>query len=148
MKLYQKQIDKSKYKETRKIYRRTNSKKCSEQTKTWRLKHKEKVREYHKKSIRTLNARFRNSRKNAGNRHKEWALTIEQYKLITNLPCYYCGGYFGKVETGSGLDRLDNNIGYTITNIVSCCYTCNKIKNDTLTVSETKEVIKVIINMR
>jgi hypothetical protein len=39
--------------------------------------------------------------------------------------CKYCGLY-GAV----GLDRVDNNVGYTYDNVVPCCVLCNFIKAD------------------
>jgi hypothetical protein len=45
----------------------------------------------------------------------------------TDEPCFYCGQET-TFETRNGLDRLDNSIGYIKTNVVSCCWTCNNMK--------------------
>jgi hypothetical protein len=37
--------------------------------------------------------------------------------------------YYGKYVY-NGIDRLDNTKGYTIDNIVPCCYKCNVLKKD------------------
>jgi deoxycytidylate deaminase len=39
-------------------------------------------------------------------------------------PCIYCG----KQITTAGIDRIDNNVGYTIDNCVACCRVCNWMK--------------------
>lgn len=54
--------------------------------------------------------------------------------------CYYCHGENNK--TGSGLDRLDNNITYTVKNTVPCCRGCNSWRGSTHTVQETRNHFK------
>jgi hypothetical protein len=52
--------------------------------------------------------------------------------------CYYCNrppSNTKRTKSGSqfiysGLDRLNNDIGYQISNIVPCCRTCNVAKNN------------------
>lgn len=47
-----------------------------------------------------------------------------------------------------GMDRIDNNIGYTYNNVLPCCGTCNKIRGDRLTVDEMKYVMEKLIEYR
>ena len=52
-------------------------------------------------------------------------LSLKEFKQIIIQPCYYCG------EEGDpyhGVDRVDNKLGYTIENSVSCCQWCNIMK--------------------
>ena len=48
--------------------------------------------------------------------------------------CHYCGKPPNKSHRKcdtflyNGLDRVDNSIGYIASNVVPCCYTCNKMK--------------------
>lgn len=70
---------------------------------------------------------------------REFSITLEQFVDLCHKPCHYCGSvdlkiaktektddhYFGY----NGLDRMDNNIGYAISNVVPCCYICNRAKN-------------------
>ena len=48
--------------------------------------------------------------------------------------CHYCGKPPNKSHRKcdtflyNGLDRVDNSIGYIESNVVPCCYTCNKMK--------------------
>lgn len=56
----------------------------------------------------------------------EFRLSIEQFKQFWQKPCHYCKD---KIET-IGLDRVDNDKGYLINNVVSCCVTCNWMKRN------------------
>lgn len=78
---------------------------------------------------------------NAARRGHEWALTKETFRELTSLPCHYCGAIpaqvslpQGRTDTGSyiynGIDRMDNDKGYTPDNVVPCCKECNFIKNN------------------
>lgn len=42
---------------------------------------------------------------------------------IFSQPCHYCGESDWKKI---GCDRIDNTIGHIKSNVVSCCYKCNK----------------------
>ena len=50
--------------------------------------------------------------------------------------CHYCGKPPNKPHRKcdtflyNGLDRVDNNIGYIESNVVPCCYICNKMKGE------------------
>ena len=81
-------------------------------------------------------------------------LEDSQVKYICSLPCTYCdkdpvpwNGYLNTDGTTvdsrmskeatdrswiniNGIDRINNNIGYTLENSVSCCSECNFMKND------------------
>lgn len=56
-------------------------------------------------------------------------ISPEDFLKISSQPCFYC-----KQESinGCGLDRIDNTVGYTATNIVSCCSECNYMKGSKL----------------
>lgn len=76
-------------------------------------------------------------------------LTIEDYKKIAKLNCFYCGIEPRKFNVYNntkikkvrditidrayvkcnGIDRYDNTLGYTINNSVPCCSECNYIKS-------------------
>jgi hypothetical protein len=78
---------------------------------------------------------------------KEWLLTFEEYeKLIVN-PCYYCEKDISN-ERGSGLDRLDNKVGYRLGNVVACCKACNVGKNEHFTPEEWKIMINALLASR
>lgn len=82
----------------------------------------------------------------AKGRGNKWELTRGQLRALTKQPCHYCGTEPMQCmrtanSTGAyiynGLDRVDNNLGYTIDNVVACCGHCNKAKN-TMTIKEFK----------
>lgn len=60
-------------------------------------------------------------------RNIKFELTEEEFKRITRSICYLCGE---KGENGStGVDRVDNNVGYIKENCMPCCRYCNIMKN-------------------
>jgi hypothetical protein len=51
-------------------------------------------------------------------------LTVEFIEKIIDNGCSYCGTNKMKI----GLDRIDNNIGHLMSNVVSACTRCNFIR--------------------
>lgn len=68
----------------------------------------------------------------ARNRALAWHLSDSEFTNLISGTCYYCGlppsnklnGY-KKTLLYSGIDRVNNTIGYTMQNCVSCCAMCN-----------------------
>lgn len=48
------------------------------------------------------------------------------FKDLKSGSCYYCK----RSDKDMGVDRVDNNQGYTEENCVSCCAMCNRMKSD------------------
>jgi hypothetical protein len=92
--------------------------------------------------------RFIHAKYLAKQRNIIWSLTIDQYINLIKLDCYYCDGFFEKVEYNVGLDRLNNAMGYEIDNVVSCCYVCNTTRNNNWTPEETRHIIQAGIAFR
>ena len=65
----------------------------------------------------------------ADNKSLSYELTIEEYNIIINLQCYLCGRKSCE-KYKNGIDRIDNKIGYIMSNVESCCGSCNFIKKD------------------
>lgn len=63
----------------------------------------------------------------AASRNKECNLTTKEIMITSFSPCHYCGNQFVGSEL-NGIDRINNQIGYTKENITPCCRTCNVIK--------------------
>lgn len=83
----------------------------------------------------------------AKKRNLDFNLTKEQFKEINSKNCHYC-----KIEplqskttgntkcsneakdygnyTYNGIDRKDNNLGYTLENSLPCCLICNRAKGN------------------
>jgi len=55
-------------------------------------------------------------------------LTEKQFKTITATNCYLCNQK--NYSLPNGIDRMDNNEGYTTTNAKPCCRICNYMKKD------------------
>ena len=74
----------------------------------------------------------------AKQRNLEYTLSNEQVENLIKLPCHYCGidssncvnHYSGYKYLHNGIDRVNNDIGYLISNVVSCCKFCNIAKRD------------------
>lgn len=57
----------------------------------------------------------------------EFSLTEEEFETFTKAQCYYCHKKTSTTHS-SGIDRKNNEIGYTQSNCVSCCSECNYMK--------------------
>jgi len=86
----------------------------------------EKRREYNYTYRKSAVGRYKKCKQSALDRGKDWSLALEEFKSFWQKPCAYCGDI---VET-VGLDRVDNNVGYQVDNLVSCCCFCNVAKNN------------------
>lgn len=74
---------------------------------------------------------------NARDRNLEFSLSKIEFIELLNSNCYYCNiepsaiydkNYYNIKY--NGVDRIDNNIGYTTSNVVACCKFCNIAKNN------------------
>lgn len=72
----------------------------------------------------TANKRLYQYRAQAEKRGYGFFLTDDQFFELMAAPCKYCDQ-----EHSLGVDRVDNNIGYTVVNSVPCCKVCNRMKN-------------------
>jgi len=70
--------------------------------------------------------KLRSYKAHAKERCLEFALTNEQFFTLIKKPCHYCGGFALALN---GVDRVDNEKGYTEHNSVSCCKWCNRAKD-------------------
>lgn len=99
---------------------------------------------------RSPKRRFTESKNKAiKKRNISWTLTLEEYSSLITKPCYYCDNKLGApVKRSVGLDRLNSKGSYELSNVVSCCYICNCIKNEFLTPNETKAAVTAILLLR
>jgi hypothetical protein len=88
----------------------------------------------------------------AKNRGYEFLLTKDEFKYLTSQNCFYCGKPPSTIRKGrpqngdylyNGIDRIDNFKGYTMDNVVPCCYECNWGKRNK-TINEFLEWVKDI----
>jgi hypothetical protein len=66
-------------------------------------------------------------KRGAENRGYSFELSVDEFSNLWNKPCHYCN----VLIQGIGIDRKDNNIGYTVDNTVACCTDCNFMKHKT-----------------
>ena len=88
----------------------------------------------------------------AKERNYDWNLNIDEFYNIIIKNCHYCNNSPSNVTKSkdqlfiqSGIDRVDNTLGYDIKNCVPCCKDCNRAKSDK-TLNEFKEWIINLYN--
>lgn len=65
----------------------------------------------------------------AANKSLLFELTTKEYNTITNSQCYLCDRKSCE-KYKNGIDRIDNHLGYILSNVKPCCGSCNHIKKD------------------
>lgn len=97
----------------------------------WREKHQ------HPKGDANFNQIIYSYKRHAKERNLSFDLSKDEFKILTQQNCYYCGdppsqSHAGTRQNGvyiyNGIDRIDNTKGYILDNCVSCCGNCNKLK--------------------
>ncbi len=98
--------------------------------------HKAKIKDG--TGIRNMYIHYRGG---AVRRQLDFSLTFEQFEILVCQDCSYCGQEPSLRSQGkvlwicNGIDRVDNAVGYTLDNCVTCCSICNQAKG-TLTYEE------------
>ncbi len=100
-----------------------NRKKMVKYVQKYVRKNKEKVADYNKKFNQTLEGKYRLIKFRHIERWNDQVMTIKEFTKIIEKPCKYCGE-----NSRYGIDRIDNEKGYTKENSVSCCKLCNFMK--------------------
>lgn len=84
-----------------------------------------------------FNALFGHYKDAAKFRKISFSLSRRLFKKLTESKCYYCGTFPSAIIKGpsndrpyvyTGIDRVNNKIGYTNKNSVPCCKVCNVAK--------------------
>lgn len=96
--------------------------------------HRQANRAWHKahpesriKDKESLRSRYRSMKWKAKIKNLELTLSFEEYsQIVASGLCIYDQQPLPK--QGSGIDRLDNQIGYVPGNCVPCCASCNSKK--------------------
>jgi hypothetical protein len=71
---------------------------------------------------------------------RDFDLSLREFKNLIKEPCYICGGN----DKPNGVDRVDNNLGYTNENSRSCCKICNRMKMDLDINDLIDHIIKIV----
>jgi hypothetical protein len=94
---------------------------------------------FHKHDTRLVIGRhkFAHYKYKASERELSFELTEKQFIDLLFGNCYYCGSepftiikMKKHISTVNGVDRVDNNEGYSLKNCVTCCKICNRAKSD------------------
>lgn len=102
----------------------------------------------------SLNHYYLDYNNGAKKRNLSFELTLQQFIEITSKNCYYCDSFpkqIGEANSqngvyiGNGIDRVNNNLGYSLENCVPCCKNCN-IAKASLSLSNFLSLIKNIYN--
>ena len=130
---------------TKKWYE-NNKKRHREYCRLWVIKNKKSYDASQKKRREKPENKYKKTIRDCKSRKLSFEITYETFLDFLSKPCYYCSslvkGY------GSNLDRIDNNKGYQIDNVLPCCGICNKIRNNFLTVEEMKIAMIAVIQYR
>lgn len=83
------------------------------------------------------NQYYSNYRYQAKRRNLNFEITKEYFLKLVQQNCYYCNAeprlikpFYGEIVYFNGIDRKDNNKGYSVENCLPCCSTCNLAKKE------------------
>lgn len=113
---------------------------CSCECDGWKQEYADKIgRKPMPNNQSHVNIIYNHYRRGAQERSLPFELTKEQVRVLIEQDCHYCGqkpvvrytaqGCAGEYAW-NGIDRVDNQKGYTIENCVPCCKQCNFAKRD------------------
>ncbi len=80
-------------------------------------------------------------------------LSLDEFKQLVQENCYYCDkppyrntvvGFLKR----NGIDRVDNNRDYEISNCVTCCFTCNDMKGTLSQEAFYKQILLIYSNQK
>ena len=100
--------------------------KNAENAKQWRDRNPEKVATNNLNKINSVHLQYGVYTRCARDKNLEFNLTLNDFTVLTEQPCHYCGSI---QERGfNGVDRVNSEVGYVTDNCVSCCQMCNYMK--------------------
>lgn len=115
-----------------------------------KMKNKAAIRNTKPAGVHAFNFLLNSYRQRAKREAISFTISESEFKQLTSSNCHFCGTLPLKISPVpalrkrskvngyymyNGIDRIDSNMGYDLTNCVTCCETCNKAKRD-LTLAE------------
>lgn len=101
-----------------------------------------------------FNKLYQSYKKKAEDRKLQFSLDKEAFFKLTQDSCYYCNSIPYQIFKSrkrelkfNGVDRLNNKVGYTDSNSVSCCGKCNMMKWKLTEKDFLNQVILIYDNM-
>jgi len=96
------------------------------QAKQWREKNPEKQKQMNTARNTSIQYQYKVYIGVAKRKNLAFEITNEDYETTVKMVCYYCHEINEKGF--NGLDRINQSLGYTLDNCVSCCSQCNYMK--------------------
>ena len=87
---------------------------------------------------------YNDYKRRANNKSLPFELTNNDYVELINDNCYLCGRD-GSNEFTNGIDRIDNKLGYIMSNVKSCCGSCNYVKKN-MDLNDLFEKLLIVYN--
>ena len=85
-------------------------------------------RNYKKERLGNLEASYKYHIQGSLKRgYGDFEILFEDFKVIVTSPCHYCKQI--KENEANGIDRVNNDLGYTKENCVAACWKCNRMKH-------------------
>lgn len=109
-----------------KVWRQTHLERARDIGSKWYADNREEQLEKSKAYLTTLKGKYVTAKKNAKQRNRLFTLTEEVFYSIIQKSCFVTGC----TDKVTGLDRIDNNQGYTNENVRPCCNYHNIGRND------------------
>ena len=130
----------------------SNKYRCSvkdrKMSREWYQQNKAKYNTWARKYSRTPSERYRNAKYECrAERNLSFNLSLKKYKKLLLQGCYYCHQNLMD-KTGVGLDRINNQYGYSVKNVLPCCGDCNNGRGTRYTVDEWKIMINALLTYR
>lgn len=133
-----------------KQWKENNRERYNDNQNRWFSANLDKVKEYRRKKPEMT--RYFMIRSAAKKRNIPFTITKDEFKKLwySTDNCEYCkkpimqGIGNGYQKNNRSFDRKDNTKGYELSNLVVCCYLCNRIKNDEFSYDEMCIIGKII----
>jgi hypothetical protein len=125
-------------------YKKVNKEKLKDYQLDYYKKNKHNKVPYLRNYMRdNLNGRYISYKSSAKKRGFIFDISKDDFNKIISLNCVYCNG-----SEFIGIDRKDNSIGYTISNVQSCCTMCNMMKRTYTEEDFISQCKKIVDNIK
>lgn len=89
---------------------------------------------------------FNRYKYSANKKHRDFQISINDFDIITQQPCYLCGKATLSGKHCNGIDRFDSSQGYILENCRPCCGNCNYLKKNTSYEQLIDHLVEIVTN--
>ena len=131
-------------------WRKENKEELKEYRQDYNLENSNEIKDSRKTYAQSPKGRFGTYKHAAKQNKRSFELTLVDHFIpgapntYWQKPCTYCDDAIATV----GLDRIDNDKGYTVDNVVPCCVDCNLTRQDRWTHEEMKIIGPAIAKIK